>query len=139
MQFFSKKKLSRKLVPAKISTIKVAFIIYYINIQGEKIIKSSKTALYKSLPKNKETKVVYTGIKLASNFSIKDKTKFNHKHDLVYYVKCPECHEYYLQETGRRLHEQIYNHSGMDSNSYMFKYSLENNHEHISSEDFCIL
>ena len=68
MQFFWKKKLPRKLVPAKISTIKVAFIIYYINIQGEKIIKSSKTALYKSLLKNKETKVVYTRIKLASNF-----------------------------------------------------------------------
>ena len=28
--------------------------------------------------------------KLSSNFQIKDKTNVDHKHDLVYYIKCPE-------------------------------------------------
>ena len=42
-----------------------------------------KTALGKSLPNNIEPKVVHTGTKLASNFQIKGKTKFDQKHDLV--------------------------------------------------------
>ena len=73
-----------------------------------------------------ETKIVYTGTKLGSNFQIKDKTKFDHKHDLVYYVKCPECQEDYIGEIGMRLHEQICDHSGKDSKSHMLKHSLEN-------------
>ena len=82
---------------------------------------------------------MYIGAKLGSNFQIKDKTKLDHKHDLLYYVKCPECQEDYIREIGRRLHERIRNHSGKDSRSHMLKFSLENNHEHVSFEDFRIL
>ena len=77
--------------------------------------------------------------KLGSNFQIKDKEKFDHKHDLVYHVKCPECQEDYIGDIGRRLHERIYYHSGKDSKSHMWKHSLENNHKHVSFEDFRIL
>ena len=86
-----------------------------------------------------ETKVVYTRTKVGSNFQTKDKTKFDHKHHLVYYVKCPECQEDYIGERGRRLHERICNHSGKDSKSHMLKHFLENNHKHVPFEDFCIL
>ena len=79
---------------------------------------------------------MYIGAKLGSNFQIKDKTKLDHKHDLLYYVKCPECQEDYIREIGRRLHERIRDHSGKDSRSHMLKFSLENNHEHVSFEDF---
>ena len=106
---------------------------------GEKVLKSFKTTLHRSLPNNTETKVVYTGTKLSFNFQIKDKTKFDHKHDLVYYVKCPECQEDYIGEIGRRLHERICDHSGKDSKSHMLKHSLENNHKQVSFEDFRIL
>ena len=61
--------------------------------QFEKVLKFFKTTLYRSLPNNIETKVVYTGTKLGSIFQIKDKTKLDHKRDLVYYVKCLECQE----------------------------------------------
>ena len=77
--------------------------------------------------------------KLGSNFQIKDKTKFDHKHDLVYYVKCPEFHEDYIGEIGRRLHERICDHSGKDSKSHILKLSLGNIHKHVSFEDFRIL
>ena len=56
----------------------------YKEQQGEKVLKSFKITLHKSLLNNIETKMVYT--KLGSNFQIKDKTNFDHKHDLVYYV-----------------------------------------------------
>ena len=62
---------------------------------SEKVLKSFKTTWHRSLPNNIETKVVYTGTKLGSNFQIKDKTKLDHKHDLVYCVKCPACQEDY--------------------------------------------
>ena len=78
-------------------------------------------------------------MKMCSNFQIKDKTKFDHKHDLVYYVKCLEGEEDYIGKIGRRLHEWICDHSGKDSKSHMLKHSLENNHKHVSFEDFCIL
>ena len=82
---------------------------------------------------------MYTGTKLGSNFQIKDKTEFNLKHDLVYYVKCPECQEDYIGEIGRRLHERICDHNGKDSRSHMLKHSLENNQRQVSFEDFRIL
>ena len=81
---------------------------------------------------------MYTGTKLGSNFQIKDKTKFNNKHDLVYYVKCPEYQEDYIGEIGRRLHERICELSGKDSKSHMLKHSLENNYKQVSFEDFRI-
>ena len=65
----------------------------YKGQQGQKVLKSFMTTLHRSLPNDIETKVVYTGTKLGYNFQIKDKIKFEHKHDLVYYVKCPECQE----------------------------------------------
>ena len=58
----------------------------YKGQQGEKAIKSFRTSLHKSLSNNIETKMVYTGTKLDSNFQVKDKTKFDYEHDLVDYV-----------------------------------------------------
>ena len=42
--------------------------------QVEKVIKSFKATLHRSLPNNMETKIVYTGTKLGSSFQFKDKT-----------------------------------------------------------------
>ena len=113
----------------------------YKGQQGEKVLKFFKTTLYRSLPNNIETKRVYTGTKLCSNFHYKDKTKFDHKHDLVYYVKWPEweCKNDCIAEIGGRLHERICDHSGKDSKSHMLKHSLENNHKQVSFEDFRML
>ena len=73
-------------------------------------------------------------MKLGSNFQIKGKAKFDHKYDLVYCVKCPPCQEDYTLDS--RLHERIRDHNGKDSKSHMLKHSLENNHKHVSFEDF---
>ena len=125
---------------SQMSEKQLSFItLPYKGQPGEKVLKSFKTTLHRSLPNNIETKVVYTGTKLDSNFQIKDKTKFDHKHDLIYYVKCLEFQEDYIGEIGRRLHEQIFDHSGKDSKFHMLKYFLENNHKHVSFEDFRIL
>ena len=56
------------------------------------------------IPNNVKPRITYTGTK----FQMKDFTKnhkHEHKHDLIYYSKCPElnCDKDYLGETGRRI------------------------------------
>ena len=87
---------------SQMSEKQLSFITLLYEVQqGEKVLKSCKTTLHRSLPNNIETKVVYTGTKLDSNFQIKNKTKFDHKHDLDCYVKCPEFQEDYIGEINR--------------------------------------
>ena len=73
-----------------------------------------KKNISKLLPDNAKLEITFTGKKLNSCFSIKDKTTFEHQGDLVYYVNCtnPSCHENYLGECGRRIIERVKNHSG---------------------------
>ena len=61
------------------------------------------------LPTNVDPRIAYTGTKLGSCFHIKDKTKFEHQHDLVYEVGCPNptCNMTYIGEVGRRITERI--------------------------------
>ena len=63
---------------------------------------------------------------LNSRFQIKDKINKKHKHDLIYYTKCPEafCTEEYLGETGRRIIAGIADHTGKDKQSHLLKHAL---------------
>ena len=54
---------------------------------------------------------------LSSHFIIKDKTKFEHQHDLVYLGHCQEnnCAGNYIGETTRKELEWIIDHNGGDT------------------------
>ena len=60
--------------------------------------------------------VAYTGRKLSPCFNIKDPSKFEHQHDVLYYVDCPNerCREKYIGENGRRISGRIKDHNGRD-------------------------
>ena len=45
--------------------------------------------LSKHLPNNVKMQVTFTGQKLSTQFNVKDRTKFEHKHDVIYFGKCP--------------------------------------------------
>ena len=47
----------------------------------------------------------------------------------MYYLKCPGYHKEYIEETGRRLCERIYDHHDKKDKSHMVKHLLENNHQ----------
>ena len=66
-----------------------------------------KRYVSKLLPEHTKLEITFTGKKLNSSISIKYKTKFEHQHDQVYYVKCtePSCRYNYVGETGRRIIE----------------------------------
>ena len=95
----------------------------------------------KILPDKYKATLVYTGTKLASNFDIRNITKKEHKHGLVYSVKCPEetCNEIYNGETGRRLIERVGEHRRKDKNSYVYQHSVNSNHALVTLDDFTIL
>ena len=70
----------------------------YKGTLGEKVLNSLKSNLKRFLRKEIETKIVYTGTKLRSQFGITVKTKFEHQHDLVYHAKCSDCDDNYIGE-----------------------------------------
>ena len=66
--------------------------------RGYKMETLARNGFKKLLPKEVETRIIYTGVKLRSQFAIKDLTKFEHQHDLVYHVKCTDCDDKYTRE-----------------------------------------
>ena len=91
---------------------------YHDNIEGkvgETTLKSLRNTLKSVIPANNTCKIIYTGTKLASKFSIKDKISKEHKRHLIYKAQCPDldCDETYIGEIGRRFSERIIDHCRM--------------------------
>ena len=87
------------------------------------------------------TKVIYTGKKLGTNFTVKDRTKTEHEHNLIYKVTCPEptCEATYVGEVSRRLSERIKDHSGRDQKSHVATHAMETGHKNVTKENFKIV
>ena len=79
--------------------------------------------------------------KLNSCFSIKDKTKFEHQHGLVYYANCtkPSCCDNYVGETGRRIIDRIKDHNGRDHAAHMVKHNIETSPTDVNTANFKII
>ena len=87
---------------------------------GIGLIKSLKRNLDKHLPNNVKTQVKFTGQNLSTQFNVKDRTKFEYKHNVIYFGKCPEqnCTDNYLGESARRISERIIDHGSRDKKSF---------------------
>ena len=112
--------------------------------QGDKdigLIKSLKKKLNKHLPNNVKTPVTFTAQKLSTQSNIKDRIKFEHKHDVIYFGKCQEknCIDNYLGESARRISEQVINHDGRDQRSHLFGHAVVHEHRNASYDDFKII
>ena len=95
----------------------------------------------KHLPNNVKTQVTFTGQKLSTQFNVKDRTKFEHKHDIIYFGKYPEqnCTDNYLGESARRISERIIDHDGRDQKSHLVRHAVVNEHRNDSYDDFKII
>ena len=109
-------------------------MIPYKGGKGEQVIKSVRKTIKRLLPSNIKVQVSFTGNKLSSCFNIKEKTKFEHRHDIIYLGTCPETtrNDNYIGEAKRRIFERVKGHNGKDFNSHLLKPVLENNHQHVS-------
>ena len=110
---------------------------------GIGLTKSLKRNLDKHLPNNIKTQVTFTGQKLSTQFNVKDRTKFEHKHDVIYFGKCPDRTALviinYLGESARRISERIIDHGGRDEKSHLFRHAVVNVHGNASYDDFKII
>ena len=95
------------------------------------IINSMRKQVNHALPDDVKMMVSYTGKNLSTCFNVKDKTVFNHEHDIVYYAKCPEksCLHDYVGELGRRVLEQVKAHNGRDTSCHIFKHCVTADHQ----------
>ena len=113
----------------------------YQGDKGSNLLKSMKRYVSKLVPEHTKLEITFTGKKLNSCFSIKNKAKFEHQHDLVHYVKCrkPSCRDNYVGKIGRRLIERIKDHSGRDHTSHMVKHNIETSHTDVNTANFKII
>ena len=90
---------------------------------------------------NKKIYITYKGTKLSTQFSVKLRTKFESRHNIVYFSRCPNgtCNETYVEKTDSRINERIIDHNKRDKISYLLKYASESQHTHIWKDDFKIL
>ena len=118
-----------------------SLILPYARPKTNTIIKTINNSLKRILPDNVKISVTCTGQKLSTTLQIKDKTKDRHKHDLVYYSKCPKstCIEDYLGETGRRIIERSADHCGKYKYSHLLRHALHNNHKTADRKGFKII
>ena len=116
-------------------------VIPYNGDKGSNTIKALQKDLDRILPNNVNAKIVYTATKLGNKIFIKDQTRFEHNHDVIYSAQCPspQCNENYIGEVGRRVIERIKDHSGRDRNSHLVKHCIESGHEPITDKDFKII
>ena len=100
-----------------------------------------KQALRKTIPEKEIPKVIYTGTKSGTHFNIKDKTKTEHKHNLVYKVTCPNptCNDSYIGKTARRLNERVKEHDGPDNKSHFHHHTTIWQHKEVSIKNFTII
>ena len=116
-------------------------MIPYQGGKGEQVIKSIRKTIKRLLPSNIKVQVSFTVNKPSSCFNIKDKTKFEHRHEVIYLGTCPEtmCNDNYIGEAKPRIFKRVKDHNGRDFNSHLLKHALEKNHQHVSQKHFKII
>ena len=100
-----------------------------------------KQQLKKSIPPNVKSCITNKGTKLWTLFSVKDWTKFEHRHNIVYFSRCPNvaCNEKYVGETDRKIKELTMDHNKRDKSLHLLKHARESEHTNVWKEGFKIL
>ena len=98
------------------SETKLHLFLPFSGKQGIQLLSKMKRQLKKSIPSSMKTCITYEGTKLSTQFPVKDRTKFEHRHNIEYFRRCHNvtCNETYVGETNRRIKEHVIDHSKRD-------------------------
>ena len=121
------------------TSIKNHLLVLPYQVEKERnIVNSMKRYVNKILAENVKVQTAFTGKQLSSCFKTKDRTKFEHQHDIKYQVKCSaeNCSDDYIGESARRIIERLKDHSERDTKSHVLKHSKEKEHVEVTKEDF---
>ena len=112
----------------------------YGGVIGEKLVTKVKKIVKNNIP-NTVMRSTYNSERLSSRFTIKDPTKFEHRHNVTYYAKCGKkaCKENYTGQTKRRMQERIIDHNRRDTNSHLLKHAKATKHRRVWKPDFKII
>ena len=113
-------------------------VVPYQGKKGESIMKRFTNTIVNTFPETK-VRVTYTSTRLSSQFNLKDKTPFEHQHNVVYKAKCPDCNHTYVGETGRRLAVRVEEHAETDKTSQVYRHSRAKQHTPVNIQNFEIL
>ena len=88
-----------------------------------------------------KTSITFTSQNLSSRFQSSDKANEKHRHNLIYYSKCPEpsCTKDYRCDTSRRITEQTNYHAGKEKKLHLLKHSLRLNYRHVDLSNMKII
>ena len=113
-------------------------VLPYEGRQGECALLNIQMEVNLHLAENKKVQVIWTVTKLGSKFNIKNDTKKEYQHDLIYSVKfsLESCEESCNDEIGRRSAERVSDHSGRDKSSRIYKHSIEKDHPTVKLQEF---
>ena len=120
------------------SETKLQLFLPFSGKQGIQLLSKIKKQLKKTIPLNVKTCITYEGTKFSTQFSVRDRTKFEHRRNIVHFSRCPNvsCNETYVGETDRRITERIMDHNNRDKSSHLLKQTRESQHTHIWNDDF---
>ena len=118
----------------------VTLCLPYVGEEGTQIVKKMKKDLKKANDKMR-IRVVYDAKKLGSRFKVKDDTKPQHQHNIVYHAECAKqkCKSDYIGETGRRMVVRTTDHNRRDKKSHLLKHAKATRHRRVWLKDFRII
>ena len=124
--------------------VNITLNLPYAGNNGHTIISKVKKYVTQEINKHDEkvnVSVVYNAKKLGSKFNIKDQTKLEHKHNVVYHTKCPnkECKSHYGGQTKCRIGKRALQHNKLDKNSHLLKHANQTKHTRVWLKDFKII
>ena len=128
-------------VTTKSANKQIQLVLPYTGKRGNDIIQRMNRQLHKHFKDYVKVMITYQGTKLSSRFQVKDRTKFEHRNDVVYCCKCPEndCDDFYIGETDRRISERIIDYNKRDENSYPLQYAQNKKNARVWVNDFTLV
>ena len=120
----------KKIEDKSTSIINRLLVLPYRGEKGIYIVDSIKIYVNKILAENVKVQTAFSGKRLSSCFKTKDRSKFEHQHDIIYQEKCSveNCSDDYIGESLRRIIKRVKDHAGRDTKSYVLKRSSEKEH-----------
>ena len=105
---------------------KYFLLLPYNGKRADKIIKLMNKTKINILRETVITQSANTRRKLSTCFQIKDKSKFDHWHNLGYHAKCHSefCDKNCIVECGSCIAERVKNRNERDYKSHILKHSL---------------
>ena len=88
-----------------------------------------------------QIRITYKSSTLSDKFQLKDRTKFEHNHNVTYKIECPnkKCKSTYGGQTKCRIGKRIAEHNGRDKASHVYCHSKKTKHRRVWLKDVKII